>query len=220
VLARVQTTLREMGFHPTSRLKTVGTIIEKLVRDRTRLSTMQDIAGVRIVEDVSLDQQDEIVATIQGSLGGTVIDRRRDPTHGYRAVHIVTRVDDRLVEIQVRTRLQNLWAQLMETLADRVGRGIRYGEAPADRRHRELVDDLKKMSKVISEYEALHARRDELERSLAEVVVPPTRLRARLAIARSRRRVASVRRELAVNDEWLIGHLERILGRWEEGDLR
>src|SRR6185312_32792 len=34
------------------------------------------------------------------------------------------------VEIQVRTQLQHQWAELYEKLADKIGRGIRYGEAP------------------------------------------------------------------------------------------
>ena len=34
------------------------------------------------------------------------------------------------VETQVRTKPQDLWAQGMEKLADKVGRGIRYGEPP------------------------------------------------------------------------------------------
>lgn len=118
-LAAVQAALREMGFHPSSRLKTVGTIIEKLARERTRLGTMQDIAGVRIVEDVTLEGQDAIVRAIRDRLGGEVKDRRAEPSFGYRAVHVIVELDDRLVEIQVRTQLQNLWAQMMETLRPR-----------------------------------------------------------------------------------------------------
>lgn len=34
------------------------------------------------------------------------------------------------MEIQLRTKLQHEWANLFEKLADRVGRGIRYGEPP------------------------------------------------------------------------------------------
>ncbi|GGI66943.1 hypothetical protein GCM10010116_62080 [Microbispora rosea subsp. aerata] len=34
------------------------------------------------------------------------------------------------VEIQVRTELQDVWAQILERLADQWGRGIRYGDAP------------------------------------------------------------------------------------------
>jgi len=34
------------------------------------------------------------------------------------------------VEIQIRTGLQDMWAQITEKLADKWGRGIRYGEDP------------------------------------------------------------------------------------------
>ena len=39
-------------------------------------------------------------------------------------------VDGVSIEIQIRTLLQHLWADLMERLADRLGRQIRYGEPP------------------------------------------------------------------------------------------
>lgn len=59
-----------------------------------------------------------------------VIDRRMKPTFGYRAVHIVVRTLECRVEIQVRTRAQNEWAQLVESFADSWGRQIRYGGDP------------------------------------------------------------------------------------------
>jgi hypothetical protein len=59
-----------------------------------------------------------------------VIDRRTNPSHGYRAVHLIVQKDRIPVEIQVRTDLQDTWAQIVERLADRWGRGIRYGEDP------------------------------------------------------------------------------------------
>jgi ppGpp synthetase/RelA/SpoT-type nucleotidyltranferase len=43
---------------------------------------------------------------------------------------VIPRVDGHPIEIQVRTPLQDLWAQTIERLADRVGRAIRYGERP------------------------------------------------------------------------------------------
>ena len=96
-MARVQVSLRDrLGVDATSRLKTVNTIIEKLRREKMRLAEMQDIAGLRIVG--------------------------RHPRHGYRAVHVIPEVDGFLVEIQVRTRLQDSWAQGMERLADQAGR--------------------------------------------------------------------------------------------------
>jgi ppGpp synthetase/RelA/SpoT-type nucleotidyltranferase len=50
--------------------------------------------------------------------------------HGYAAVHVIVFPEDVPIEIQVRTRWQHEWADLFEKLADRVGRGIRYGEPP------------------------------------------------------------------------------------------
>jgi hypothetical protein len=60
------------------------------------------------------------------------VDRRATPSHGYRAVHVVVRVDDCLCEIQVRTRGQHVWAEVVERLADHWGRQIRYGGDPDD----------------------------------------------------------------------------------------
>jgi len=36
-------------------------------------------------------------------------DRRAKPSHGYRAVHLITKVAAKPVEIQVRTELQDGW---------------------------------------------------------------------------------------------------------------
>jgi ppGpp synthetase/RelA/SpoT-type nucleotidyltranferase len=57
-----------------------------------------------------------------------VIDRRADPRAGYRAVHVVVRIDGLPVEVQFRTELQHRWAQIFERLADEWGRQIRYDE--------------------------------------------------------------------------------------------
>ena len=130
-LVRVEEGLRSLGLRPTSRLKTVGTIVDKLKRERTRLSKMQDIAGVRVVSSGGLEEQDEVVRSISSSfLDGKIIDRRRTPNHGYRAVHVIVEEDGCPVEIQVRTKIQDEWAQLMESAADAFGRQIRYGEPP------------------------------------------------------------------------------------------
>src|SRR6266540_278488 len=119
-MLKVQTALSErMALETTARLKTVNTTIGKLRRDQTRLAEVQDIAGVRIVGDWTLDEQDAIVAQIVELFpGARVHDRRRSPSHGYRAVHVISVVDDCSVEIQVRTHVQDGWAQTMEKLAD------------------------------------------------------------------------------------------------------
>ncbi len=43
---------------------------------------------------------------------------------------MIVRIDEMPVEIQVRTDLQDTWAQIFERLGDRWGRGIRYGQDP------------------------------------------------------------------------------------------
>lgn len=129
--------LREppLELRPTSRLKTTGTIIEKLRRERgMRLSRMQDVAGLRVVINMTRKAQDLVAERIAALFpeGSRVVDRREDPRFGYRAVHVIANVHDHNVEIQVRTWLQDLWAQMMERLADSWGRAIRYGGLPED----------------------------------------------------------------------------------------
>jgi ppGpp synthetase/RelA/SpoT-type nucleotidyltranferase len=60
-LVEAQTQIKaRLGLDTTSRLKTVNTILEKLRREKTRLAEMQDIAGLRIVLDGGLAEQDSL----------------------------------------------------------------------------------------------------------------------------------------------------------------
>jgi hypothetical protein len=184
-MSGAQTLLKDIGFDATSRLKTTNTIVEKLRREKTRLTEMQDIGGLRIVSEADLTKQDEIVKRIVDAFPITrVIDRRSRPTHGYRAVHVIATLDERLLEIQVRTQLQDLWAQAMERVADVAGREIRYGGAPQTRS--EDVDSLLIISCEIAEIEVVFTRLNQLEMGLPEP-----------------RRAASMQRELRL-------HLARI----------
>lgn len=133
-MAKVEAVLRdELGMAATSRLKTSTTIIDKLKREKTRLATMQDLAGVRIVEDMSLLEQNRVVQRITKALPNSkIIDRRDRPSFNYRAVHVIASIDGLPVEIQIRTRLQDEVAQITEKLADLWGRQIRYGGLPDD----------------------------------------------------------------------------------------
>lgn len=127
---------KDLDIRATSRLKTTGTLIEKLKRSGGRsLPNIQDVAGARIVVDGTLSDQTKLAEALQflfsdGAKAPSVKDRRIDPMHGYRAVHLVVFVDDRPIEIQIRTKPQDRWANAYEKLADVVGRGIRYGEQP------------------------------------------------------------------------------------------
>lgn len=157
-----------LGVKVTSRLKTVTTIIEKLKRENTRLNTMQDIAGVRLVlgPGDTRTEQDKVVDCICTLFPDhRVSDRRMAPSFGYRAVHVVVKVEGRPVEVQVRTQMQDLWAQTFERVADQWGREIRYGAGPREpdavvvpgvTRH-DMVAVLAQLSKQIEEVETTEA---------------------------------------------------------------
>lgn len=190
-LVQVEQVLRaELGLAATSRLKTVGTIVDKLKRDRTRLSTMQDIAGIRIVAGRGLPSehvlavQDRVVNSICELFPDRqVIDRRMRPSHGYRAVHIVVRLDDCPVEIQVRTHLQDIWAQLVESAADRLGRQIRYGGPPSNPTEPVGRGTAAGLVVALMKQSALFARIEELSAKLTSVQqekLAPLRTQGRL----------------------------------------
>lgn len=128
--------VRVAGFEPTSRVKNTGTILEKLTRHGgSWLKSMQDLAGMRVVIDGKRTDQDEAVGRIaqvfaDGAREPKIMDRRSQPSEGYRAVHVIVYPDGIPVEVQVRTQWQHEWADMFEKLADLVGRGIRYGEPP------------------------------------------------------------------------------------------
>ena len=136
LLDAVCDSLTEIGLTPTSRVKTTGTLVEKLQRDQgMQLSRIQDVAGARVVLDGDRSEQDALVKNICSLFfhfprKPDVIDRRASPTHGYRAVHVIAYPDSFPVEIQVRTYFQDIWAQIFERIADQWGRQIRYGEPP------------------------------------------------------------------------------------------
>lgn len=169
VLNGVKHQLSELGFSATTRMKTTGTLVDKLRRETARLSQVQDLAGARIVVP-DRAAQDKATSKLRATFESAgcpcrIIDRREHPSHGYRAVHLVIQVDKVPVEIQVRTDLQDSWAQLLERLADIWGRGIRYGEepeapdtqlaaaAPLESR-REVISILMQVSDIAAQLEA------------------------------------------------------------------
>jgi hypothetical protein len=136
VLNGVEERLRSLGRQVTARVKTTGTLIDKLRRETgIKLPSIHDFAGARIVVEGGLIEQDQVIDRIlaefsDSSRAPIKKDRRENPSYGYRAMHVIVFMDGVPVEIQVRTELQNSWAQLTERLGDTWGRGLRYGEGP------------------------------------------------------------------------------------------
>ena len=135
VLDEVKQHLSDLGFSSTTRVKTQGTLLEKLKREQgMRLSRVQDLAGARIVVSDRLEQDEarDRICSHFTAMGHAcrVRDRREEPSHGYRAVHVIVQYDGIPVEVQIRTGPQDSWAQIVERLGDRWGRALRYGGEP------------------------------------------------------------------------------------------
>lgn len=120
----------ETGLEASGRpAKSTPAIVDKLRRTSMRLTQMQDIAGCRVVV-ADIPAQGRLIARLEEMFDTSVIDRRAKPSHGYRAVHVVVRESGFPVEVQVRTDLQHVWAELSEKLADSFGSELKYGGGP------------------------------------------------------------------------------------------
>jgi putative GTP pyrophosphokinase len=119
---------KQLGLNPTGRpAKSTTSIIEKLNRESIRLTQIQDIAGCRLVVQ-NIFAQDKITNKISTHFNNVkIVDRRDKPSYGYRAVHLIVKHCDKVIEIQIRTQWQHLWAELSEKFSDVVDPMIKYG---------------------------------------------------------------------------------------------
>ncbi len=112
------------------RLKRLPTIINKLNRFKTmRLSSVQDIAGVRIIardmEQLSLIEK-RIKRWKNYQRTRDYIDNPK--ADGYRSKHFIFKKDGMFVEIQLRTQVQHIWATSVETVDAFRNSSIKLGE--------------------------------------------------------------------------------------------
>ncbi len=135
-----QARLRKMvakfpGSIVAQRLKRMPTIIDKLDRHQNmKLSTMQDIGGVRAVLP-SISDVYELVQQYESSKRFThILKDKKDyiaspKRDGYRGIHLIYRYNNTLarngsaalysglmVEVQIRTKEQHIWATAVETM--------------------------------------------------------------------------------------------------------
>src|SRR3989344_4166583 len=128
------------------RLKRVTAILNKLKRGQTRtmnLSQMQDIGGCRaVLSNVTLAKKLHEDYYLKGDFKHKKVktqDYISNPKNdGYRSIHLIYRYNtDRkgkkyynglLVEIQIRSRLQHLWATAVETVGFFTRQAIKSNE--------------------------------------------------------------------------------------------
>lgn len=139
---------------PTCTLNDRQTKTEKSIKDKlkrlpkTQLSQMQDIRGCRIVTEEGLEK----IATIKSKIltfypNAKVKDRNN--IVGYRALHIIVKEKNKAIEIQLRTELQDLWANFCEKYSNK-DNNLKYGTSS-----QQIKNDLIKLSDYICECENL-----------------------------------------------------------------
>lgn len=126
------------------RLKRLSSIVNKLEREpMMSLWTMQDLGGCRVVV-TSVEEVYELNKTIKKSSIRHILKKEYDyiaspKASGYRSYHMVyeyqsdkklTYNRNMLIEIQLRTHLQHLWATAVETMGLFTNQALKasYGE--------------------------------------------------------------------------------------------
>ncbi len=133
--------------------------MEKLQRETIRLTQIQDIAGCRLVVSDTAAQEKTVAELLRALARVSLVDRRTHSSHGYRAVHLIAIADGKPVEIQVRTVLQHLWAELSERLADVVDPAVKYGGGPEE--VRKLLNQSSDIVKQMEELELMPLGADQ-----------------------------------------------------------
>lgn len=95
---------------------------------------MEDIAGCRAILPGGAAEVAGVLRRIRRNWDVIRVDDyvARPKNTGYRALHIVVRRDDHLVEIQLRTPAQHEWAEAIERWAARTGFPLKDGDGPPD----------------------------------------------------------------------------------------
>jgi hypothetical protein len=211
----------------TGRTKTTLTLRDKLRRTpAVKLPYIRDIAGIRVVAEMRLGDQDRLVEELCARFGcessAKRVDRRAEPVAGYRALHVVLIIDGTPVEVQIRTELQALWADLYERQADLWGRQVRYGGEPtpdpsgSNARRRELLDDLIELS--VDSIATFERALDD-ERPLDEAQLAEGEARARRLLRSRTTEALRQATEIRARDAKLRrthNQIDQILARWSE----
>lgn len=104
------------------RLKRKPQILRKLKRFDSRLTQLQDIGGLRIIVERN-SEVEKLVEFIKEKVKTQSLfqihkevdyrEKGRDDS-GYRAVHLILKRENVKLELQIRSRIQHYWAELIE----------------------------------------------------------------------------------------------------------
>lgn len=122
------------------RLKRLDTIINKLSRfPDMKLSRMQDLGGCRVIlstveevysfRNMIVDMNDEFRLHSEKDYISTP-----NPDTGYRGIHLIFKYNspeadkDIFIELQIRTKLQHLWATAVESVGMFTDNGLKFNQ--------------------------------------------------------------------------------------------
>lgn len=148
----------------SQRLKRVPTIIDKLSRQpKMSLARMADIGGSRAVLN-SIDEVRRVEKRLcKARPPKTYHDYIDEPkSSGYRGVHVISEYNDRLIEVQLRTRVMHEWAFMVERVTGQMGIDVKSSKGP------QAVQD---WFQAVSEALALEERGLTVDETLAGRVV-------------------------------------------------
>lgn len=114
------------------RLKRRNAILSKLVREPAMaLTKMQDIGGCRAILD-SVDELRRVETRLrQKRRPLRVYDYVQRPRpSGYRGVHVIVEYDGCPIEVQLRSRRMQDWAEFVEELDGQFGQDVKNGNGP------------------------------------------------------------------------------------------
>lgn len=145
------------GYYIAQRLKRKPQIIRKLKRLSVRLTQLQDIGGCRIIVTANKDV-DALIDFIEEKISNQsdlkkikITDYRekgRDVT-GYRSVHMMIEADGRVLELQIRSKIQHYWAESIERTSVIYGRHLKEQDGDP-----EVIAYFKELSDVFYEIES------------------------------------------------------------------
>ncbi|MDH3026822.1 RelA/SpoT domain-containing protein [Gordonia alkanivorans] len=116
----------------SQRLKRVPTIIDKLYREPgMNLARMADIGGCRAVLN-SIDEVRRVEKRLCKKRPPKIYhDYIAEPKpSGYRGVHVISVYHERLIEVQLRTRVMHEWAFMVERVTGQIGTDVKSGRGP------------------------------------------------------------------------------------------
>ena len=125
----------------------------------------------------------------------TIVDRRTAKPW-LPAVHVIVKSADKLVEIQVRTALQHIWAEQSEKLSDIVDPAIKHGggDLNIQQRHKESSDWIAEVESIELE---LAGEQESLSSLLSQGSLTEEQQKKLTATQNYQKRVSAVRQGIS-----------------------